>query len=65
MLVNPDAEGKATGVLYEDARDGFEYREFVVEELRLILRVVTDGYVVANLERSAVLYFCHDALDER
>jgi alpha-glucosidase len=27
LLVNPDAEGKATGVLYEDARDGFEYRD--------------------------------------
>ena len=27
LLVNPDAEGKATGLLYEDARDGFEYRD--------------------------------------
>ena len=26
LLVNPDAEGKAVGTLYEDARDGFEYR---------------------------------------
>lgn len=27
LLVNPDAEGKAVGTLYEDARDGFEYRD--------------------------------------
>ena len=27
LLVNPDAEGKAMGTLYEDARDGFEYRD--------------------------------------
>ena len=27
LLVNPDAEGKAIGTLYEDARDGFEYRD--------------------------------------
>lgn len=25
--VDPDAEGKAVGTLYEDARDGFEYRD--------------------------------------
>ena len=27
LLVNPDIEGKAVGTLYEDARDGFEYRD--------------------------------------
>ena len=27
LLVNLDAEGKAMGTLYEDARDGFEYRD--------------------------------------
>jgi alpha-glucosidase len=41
LLVNPDAEGKATGVLYEDARDGFEYRDG--QYVRYELKAETTG----------------------
>ena len=41
LLVNPDAEGKAEGRLYEDAGDGFDYRNGGFAEYKL--QAVTVG----------------------
>ena len=41
LLVNPDSEGRAEGRLYEDAGDGFDYRQGGFAEYKL--QAVTEG----------------------
>ena len=41
LLVNPDADGKAEGRLYEDAGDGFDYRNGSFAEYKM--QAVTEG----------------------
>ena len=43
LIINPDAEGHATGILYEDAGDGFDYRHGDWRETLLNATVVTAG----------------------
>lgn len=44
LLVNPDAEGKAIGELYQDAGDGFEYRYGQYAKYELAAK--TDGKMI-------------------
>jgi len=55
LLVNPDAEGRATGSIYEDAGDGFEYRDreyrvtrFGFAEGKVRTEVVEGGWAVGD-----------------
>ena len=46
------------------AVDGVEHRQLAVEQLGLVLRVVADFDVMAQLEVALKGYFAHDTLDE-
>jgi len=51
LLVNPDAEGRAEGRLYEDAGDGFGYRHGDFTEYRM--SAVTEGKkVTVNIQKA-------------
>jgi alpha-glucosidase len=51
LLVNPDAAGVATGSLYEDAGEGYGYRDGEYRQLVLDVRAQPDGKVESLIKR--------------
>ena len=51
LLVNPDANGQATGTLYQDAGDGFEYKtgSYAIYEIKASTE---DGMVKVSLNQT-------------
>ncbi len=52
ILVNPDAQGRACGSLYEDAGDGFAYRDGDFARYSITARTDDDGIMTVTLART-------------
>lgn len=52
LLVNPDADGRASGTMYEDDKDGFGYRHGEFAEYSFSASTDTRGLVTVSMSRT-------------
>lgn len=52
LLVNPAADGMATGVMYEDDKDGFEYRKGQFAEYSFTASTDSKGWLTVTMDQT-------------